>query len=97
MLEDKTEASIRISPSRLIVGGALMLAAAARNHQSVMDGKRLIMPFVRKRFRVLVVWYDRLARTNSIGEIRPWASIVISAPAQPNWVIEMIAARNSPM
>lgn len=74
-----------------------MFAAAARNHQNVIEGRILIIPLVRKRLRVLVVWYERLARTNSIGEMSPWANIAVSAPAQPNVVIEITAARNSPM
>lgn len=56
VLIDRTEVNIRISPIRFTDGGALMFAAAARNHQNVRDGARVIIPLVRNRFRVLVVW-----------------------------------------
>lgn len=96
-LKERTEVSIRISPIRFTDGGALMFAAAARNHQNVRDGIRLIIPFVRKRLRVFVVWYERLARTNNIGEMRPWASMVVRAPAHPNLERDRTAAKNRPI
>lgn len=97
VLDVRTDASIKSSPKRLIEGGALIFAAAARNHQRVIDGRSLIIPLVKKRLRVLVVWYERFANTKSMGEISPWASIVVRAPAQPRVVIEVIAARKRPM
>lgn len=97
VLIDRTEVNIRISPMRFTDGGALMFAAAARNHQKVRDGISVIMPLVKNRFRVLVVWYERFAKVNSMGEIRPWASMVIRAPDHPKLVNEVTAARNSPM
>jgi hypothetical protein len=41
-----------ISLSRLIEGGAAMLAAANRNHHIDMVGRNVSMPFIRKRLRV---------------------------------------------
>lgn len=34
---------------------------------------------------------------NNIGEIKPWASIVMRAPDHPKLVSEMTAAKNNPM
>lgn len=36
-----------ISAARLIEGGAAILQAEKENHQNVMEGKRVIRPFVR--------------------------------------------------
>lgn len=55
-VKDNTDVSIRISPIKLIVGGALMLAALARNHQNVIEGNRAIIPLVKNSLRVFVVW-----------------------------------------
>jgi hypothetical protein len=44
----------RISPNKLIDGGADILAAQARNHQRVVAGNRAKSPLVRKRLRVWV-------------------------------------------
>ena len=54
-VNDKTDVSIRISPRRLIEGGALILAADVRNHQNVIGGRKDIIPFVKNRLRLLTV------------------------------------------
>lgn len=45
----------RISPRRLMEGGAAMLAAENRNHHMVIEGRRVRRPLVRNILRVLVV------------------------------------------
>ena len=55
-LIERTEVSISNSLIRFTEGGALIFAAAARNHHRVNVGRRAIMPFVRNKLRVLVVW-----------------------------------------
>lgn len=45
----------RISPRRLIDGGAAMLAAESKNHHMVIDGRKVRSPFVKNNLRVLVV------------------------------------------
>lgn len=52
---DRVAVSIKISLRRLVDGGALMFAAAVKNHQKVMAGKWVSSPFVRKRLRVPIV------------------------------------------
>lgn len=42
-----------ISPKRLRVGGAAMLAAARRNHQKVKVGAKVWVPFIKENLREL--------------------------------------------
>lgn len=44
----------KISPNRLIEGGADILAAQLRNHHRVVAGKRARSPFVKYNLRVCV-------------------------------------------
>lgn len=59
------------------------MAAEDINHQKVNLGVKVRRPLQRNRLRVLVDSYVAPARENKAGEERPWAKIIIKAPAHP--------------
>lgn len=60
-----------ISLSRLIDGGAAILAAVNRNHHIVIVGLIVINPLVKNILRVWVISYDKFAMINRADELSP--------------------------
>ena len=73
----------RISLIKFIEGGAAMLAALEINHQKDIVGNRVRSPFDKKSLRVLVVSWAIPAKEKRAGDERPWAKIIVRAPAHP--------------
>lgn len=60
-----------ISLSKLIDGGAAILAAVNINHHIVMIGATVINPLVKNILRVWVISYDILAKINRADDLSP--------------------------
>lgn len=86
-----------ISLSRLIDGGAAIFAAVNKNHHIDIIGLMVINPLVKNILRVWVISYDRFAIINRAEDLRPWATIIISAPVIPQEVLDSIPVNISPM
>ena len=78
------EGKIKISVTKLNVGGADILDIEIKNHHIELRGATLIIPLVNIRLRVLVVSYIILAIENIADELIPWAIISPIAPAHPH-------------
>ena len=87
----------RISPNRLIDGGADILAAHLRNHHRLIAGNKDNRPLVRYRLRVWVASYEELAMEKSADDDRPCANIITRAPSQPHFDEDRTAAVKRPM
>jgi len=87
----------RISPARLIEGGAAMLQAEKQNHQKVIEGNKLNIPFVKYIPRELIVSYVILAKANIHDEQSPCEIKIRNAPCQPQVVFDIIPAVARPM
>jgi hypothetical protein len=84
-LESETVAVIKaISESILMEGGAPRFLAERINHQTVIAGKRFIMPFNTIKFRLWAVSYIVLAKAKRPEEASPWAVINSRAPVHPH-------------
>lgn len=68
---DKILVRRKISLIKLMVGGAAIFAADIMNHQKVIAGKKVIIPFVRNNLRVCVVSYVIFANANRAEEHNP--------------------------
>jgi len=86
-----------ISLSRLIDGGAAMLAAVNKNHHMVIVGAIDISPFTRNILRVCVISYDIFAKMNSADDLSPCATIIIRALDIPHSELVNIPVSISPM
>lgn len=78
-----------ISLSRLIVGGAAILALISRNHIRVRFGAIINRPFVRIILRVWFISYVIFAKQNIPEDTIPWAIIISSAPIIPQFVSDI--------
>ncbi len=87
----------RISLSRLIEGGAAMLAHTKRNHHNEIIGIDVSNPLVRATLRVCVSSYVILAMQNRPDETKPWAIIIANAPYIPICVLDMTPAISRPI
>ncbi len=87
----------RISLRRLTEGGAAIFALQLINHHNVIEGKILIIPFVRKILRVWVNSYVELASRNRAEDDKPCAIIIARAPCHPHSVEVKIPARRIPI
>lgn len=94
---DITEEIKKISLIRLIVGGADIFAAVNKNHHKVIIGATAIIPFVKNILRVCVISYLMFAIINNADELKPWAIIIIRAPAKPHALFDIMPASISPM
>jgi hypothetical protein len=73
----------KISPNKLIEGGAPIFIASKIKQNKDMWGKMLIKPFIMKILRVEVLSYSIFARQNIPEETKPWANIIKKLPAYP--------------
>lgn len=87
----------KISLSRLILGGAAMLAQQNINHHIDRAGMITKSPLVRVTLRVFVIAYVMFAIQNSAEELSPWASIIVSLACIPSFDPVIIAATISPI
>lgn len=86
-----------ISLTKLIEGGAAILAAIRRNHMMDIAGVRFMSPLVKNILRVLVVSYIILTAANSPEEERPWEIIIKSDPWKAHRVPVIRLAAISPI
>lgn len=97
MDEERIEVKSRISDARLIVGGAAIFAAENKNQIAVINGKNASIPLVKNKLRVCVVSYIELASANRAEDERPWATIIIIEPSQPQIELVIKPAVNKPI
>jgi hypothetical protein len=86
-----------ISLKRFIEGGAAIFAAVNKNHHIDSDGKIHNIPLVKKMLRVDVISYDIFAKINRADDLKPWASIMVSAPINPQILFDKIPANINPI
>lgn len=86
-----------ISLSRLIDGGAAILALIIRNHNKVNLGVTINSPLVRTILRVWFISYVILARQNNPDETTPCAIIISNAPMSPQFVNDITPATRIPI
>jgi hypothetical protein len=86
-----------ISLSKLIDGGAAILAAVNRNHHIVIIGLIVISPLVRNILRVWVISYDKFAIINKAEELSPCATIIIKLPVIPHDELDNMPVNIKPM
>lgn len=86
-----------ISLSKLIDGGAAMLAAVNKNHHIVIIGLIVMRPLVRNILRVWVISYDKFAIINRAEELSPWATIIIKLPVIPHDELDNIPVSIKPI
>jgi hypothetical protein len=87
----------RISPNRLIEGGADILAAHLKNHHKLIAGKSDKRPLVKYKLRVWVASYEELAMEKRADDDKPCASIITRAPSHPHLDEDRTAAVKRPM
>ncbi|KAK2146230.1 hypothetical protein LSH36_623g01053, partial [Paralvinella palmiformis] len=68
----------RISPNRLIEGGAALLAAYLKNHHRLIAGKSDKSTIVKYKLRVCVASYDELAMEKGADDDKPCGNIIIN-------------------
>lgn len=87
----------KISLSRLIDGGAAILALTSKNHHIDMIGSVTRSPLVRLILRVWVCSYVIFASLKRADDTRPCAIIIASLPHIPIVELDITPAINRPI